>query len=162
VPAGEEARVLNHIIIMGRMTRDPELRRTQSGLAGASFALACDRDYKPPDGERETDFVNCVAWRSTAEYICKYFPKGRMAIVTGRLQVRSYTDRDGNKRTAAEVVTENIYYGDYSKPASLQAGGALPGEDKPTGAAAGFAAWDEFQSGGAFAMLDDGEEDLPF
>jgi len=100
---------------MGRLTKDPELRRTQSGLAVTSFSLACERDYKDQQGNRETDFINCVAWRSTAEFVQKYFPKGRMATVTGRLQVRSYTDRDGNKRTASEVVVDNVYFGESKR-----------------------------------------------
>ncbi len=90
--------MLNKIILMGRLTRDPELRRTQSGTAVASFTLAVERDFKTQDGQRETDFIDIVAWRSTAEFVSKYFTKGRMAVVDGRLQVRDWTDRDGNKR----------------------------------------------------------------
>ena len=105
--------MLNHITIMGRLTRDPELRRTGSGIAVASFSLAVDRDYSPKDGgERETDFIDCVAWRQTGEFVSKYFTKGRMAVVSGRLQIRSWTDKDGNKRRTAEVVADNVYFGD--------------------------------------------------
>ena len=104
--------MLNHITIMGRLTRDPELRRTQSGTAVTSFSLAVDRDFKGQDGEKETDFIDCVAWRGTAEFVSRYFAKGRMAVVDGRLQIRDYTDRDGNKRRAAEVVAESVYFGD--------------------------------------------------
>ncbi len=105
--------MLNHITIMGRLTRDPELRRTGSGIAVASFTLAVDRDFTPKDGgERETDFVDCVAWRQTGEFISKYFCKGRMAVVSGRLQIRSWTDKDGNKRRTAEIVADNVYFGD--------------------------------------------------
>ena len=104
--------MLNHIVLMGRLTRDPELRRTGSGTAVASFALAVDRDYSPKDGEKETDFIEIVAWRNTAEFVSKYFSKGRMAVVSGRLQIRSWTDKDGNKRKSAEIVADNVYFGD--------------------------------------------------
>lgn len=107
--------MLNKIIVMGRLVADPELRETPSGVSVASFRIACDRDYKPKEGERETDFINCVAWRSTAEFVSKYFAKGRMAVVEGRLQIRPYTDREGNKRQAAEIVASSVYFGD-SKP----------------------------------------------
>ena len=103
--------MLNKIFIMGRLTRDPELRRTQSGTAVTSFSLAVDRDFKSQSGEKETDFVNVVAWRSTAEFVEKYFTKGRMAVVAGRLQSRDWKDKDGNKRTAWEVIADNIYFG---------------------------------------------------
>ena len=108
----------NKIILMGRLTRDPELRRTQSGTAVASFTLAVDRDYKPQDGERETDFIDIVAWRGTGEFVSKYFTKGRMAVVEGRLQVRDWTDKDGNKRRSTEVVADNVYFGDSKRPES--------------------------------------------
>ena len=107
--------MLNKIILMGRLTRDPELRRTQSGTAVASFTLAVDRDYKPQDGERETDFIDIVAWRGTGEFVSKYFTKGRMAVVEGRLQVRDWTDKDGNKRRSTEVVADNVYFGDSKR-----------------------------------------------
>lgn len=107
--------MLNRIIIMGRLVRDPELRRTQSGNAVTSFTLAVDRDFKSDGGEREADFINCVAWRNTAEFVSKYFSKGRMAVVTGRLQNRSWTDKDGNKRTSAEVIAESVYFGDSKR-----------------------------------------------
>ena len=107
--------MLNKIILMGRLTRDPELRRTQSGTAVASFTLAVDRDYKPQDGERETDFIDIVAWRGTGEFVSKYFSKGRMAVVEGRLQIRDWTDKDGNKRRSYEVIADNVYFGDSKK-----------------------------------------------
>lgn len=107
--------MLNKIFLMGRLTRDPELRRTQSGTAVASFALAVDRDYKDQDGQRETDFVDIVAWRSTAEFVSKYFSKGRMAVVEGRLQVRSWTDKDGARRRTTEVVADSVYFGDSKR-----------------------------------------------
>lgn len=110
--------MLNHITIMGRLTRDPELRRTAGGTAVTSFSLAVDRDFKNQDGEKETDFIDVVAWRSTAEYVAKYFTKGRMAVVDGRLQIRDWTDNDGNKRRSAEVVAENVYFGDSSRGAA--------------------------------------------
>ena len=107
--------MLNKIVIMGRLTKDVELRRTNSGDAVASFTLAVDRDFKSGNGERETDFINCVAWKGTGEFVSKYFSKGRMAVVSGRLQMRNWTDKDGNKRTTAEVVADNVYFGDSKK-----------------------------------------------
>ena len=104
--------MLNHITLMGRLTRDPELRRTGSGTAVTSFTLAVDRDFKSPGGEKETDFIDIVAWRSTAEFVSKYFSKGRMAVVEGRLQIRDWTDKDGGKRRSAEVLANSVYFGD--------------------------------------------------
>jgi single-strand DNA-binding protein len=115
--------MLNKIFLQGRLVADPELRQTANGVPVATLRLAVDRDTKNKEtGERATDFINVVAWRSSAEFVSRYFSKGRMAIVEGRLQIRSYTDRDGNKRTAAEVVADNIYFGD-SKRDSESAGG---------------------------------------
>ena len=103
--------MLNHITIMGRLTRDPELRRTNGGIAVASFCVAVDRDYSGKDSEeKETDFIDCVAWRQTGEFVSKYFTKGRVIVVSGRLQIRSWTDKDGNKRRSAEVVADNCYF----------------------------------------------------
>ena len=111
--------MLNHITIMGRLTRDPELRYTQSQTPVASFTLAVDRDYSGRDGgEKQTDFIDCVAWRSTAEFVKKYFAKGSMAVASGRLQLRDWTDRDGGKRRSAEVVVDNIYFGESKKSGS--------------------------------------------
>ena len=107
--------MLNKIILMGRLTRDPELRTTQSGTKVAGFALAVERDYKDQSGEKETDFIDVVAWRGTAEFVSKYFTKGRMAVVEGRLQIRDWTDKDGGKRRSAEVIAENVYFGDSKK-----------------------------------------------
>ena len=104
--------MLNHIVLMGRLCADPELRRTNSGTPVTSFTLAVDRDFKNQNGEKEADFVPAIAWRNTAEFVSKYFTKGRMAVVDGRLQMRNWTDKDGNKRTTAEVVAENVYFGD--------------------------------------------------
>ena len=105
--------MLNHITIMGRLVRDPELRRTGSGIAVASFSVAVDRDFSGKDsGEKETDFIDCVAWRNTGEFVSKYFTKGSMIVVSGRLQIRSWTDKEGNKRRSAEVVADNVYFGE--------------------------------------------------
>lgn len=101
---------LNRVDLMGRLTADPDLRKTQSGIDVASFTLAVDRDYKSQDGQRETDFINCVAWRGTADFIDRNFAKGQMAVVTGSLQVRSFTDKEGKKRTATEVMVDNVYF----------------------------------------------------
>ena len=152
--------MLNHITIMGRLTRDPELRRTGSGVAVASFTLAVDRDFAPKDGgERETDFIDCVAWRQTGEFVSKYFTKGRMAVVSGRLQIRGWTDKDGNKRRSAEVVADNVYFGDSRRDG--ETGGntysAAP-------AAPSFGGYSAPASAPAsdFAMLDDDDAQLPF
>jgi single-strand DNA-binding protein len=116
--------MLNHIVLMGRLTRDPELRRTQSGVAVASFTLAVDRDFQSRDsGEKQTDFIDIVAWRNTAEFVSKYFTKGRMAVVSGRLQIRDWTDREGGKRRSAEVVADNVYFGDSKKDGAAPAQG---------------------------------------
>ena len=110
--------MLNKIIIMGRLTIDPELRRTGSGTAVTSFSLACDRDFKSQSGEKETDFIEVVAWKNTAEFVSKYFSKGRMAVVEGRLQIRDWTDKDGGKRRSAEVVADNVYFADSKRSES--------------------------------------------
>ena len=107
--------MLNRTIIMGRMVRDPELRTTNTGTPVASFTLAVDRDFKPKDGEKVTDFIDCVAWKSTAEFVNKYFAKGRMAVVEGRLQIREWTDKDGNKRRNAEIVVDQVFFGDSKR-----------------------------------------------
>ena len=112
--------MLNRIILMGRLTRDPELRTTGSNIAVCSFSLACDRDFKSDKGEKETDFFDIVAWRGTAEFVSKYFTKGRMAIVEGRLQIRDWVDKDNHKRRTAEIVAESVYFGD-SRPESQSA-----------------------------------------
>ena len=125
--------MLNHIVIMGRMVRDPELRSTQNGTSVCGFTVACDRDFKSKDGkEKETDFIDCVAWRSTAEFVSKYFTKGRMMAVSGRLQLRDWTDKDGNKRRSAEIQVENAYFADsrpkdQEPPAVSDTTGGFPG-----------------------------------
>lgn len=113
--------MLNTIAIMGRLAADPILRRTQTGVAVASFTLACERDYAPQGGEKETDFIDVVCWRSTAEFVEKYFTKGRMAVVTGRLQIRGWTDKEGNKRRSAEILADHVYFGDSKRDGDSQA-----------------------------------------
>ena len=110
--------MLNKVVLMGRLTKDPELRRTGSGTAVTSFSLACDRDFKSQSGDKETDFIGVVAWKNTAEFVSKYFSKGRMAVVEGRLQIRDWTDKAGNKRTTAEVVADNVYFADSKRSES--------------------------------------------
>ena len=109
--------MLNKIFLQGRMTRDVELRHTQSGTAVASFTLAVDRDFKDKDGKRDTDFIDCVAWRSTAEFASRFFGRGRMAVVVGSLQIRAWEDKEGNKRRTAEVIAESVYFGDSKRDA---------------------------------------------
>ena len=158
--------MLNHITIMGRLTRDPELRRTGSGIAVASFTLAVDRDFGGRDGsERETDFIDCVAWRQTGEFVSKYFTKGRMAVVSGRLQIRSWTDKDGNKRRTAEVVADNVYFGDSKR--DEQGGNSYSGNSYGNyGSAPAAPAYSGYSAPSApasdFAMLDDDDAQLPF
>ncbi len=105
--------MLNHIVIMGRLTRDPEYRTTSSSLSVANFTVAVDRDFSGKDGgEKETDFIDCVAWRKTAEFLTKYFTKGSMIVVSGRLQIRQWKDKEGNNRRSAEIVADNVYFGE--------------------------------------------------
>ena len=154
--------MLNHITIMGRLTRDPELRRTGSGVAVASFCVAVDRDFGGKDsGEKETDFIDCVAWRNTGEFVSKYFTKGRMIVVSGRLQIRAWTDKEGNKRRSAEVVADNCYFGDSKKEGSGGDDYGSYGSYAPSGsdnAPGGYSA----PSGGDYPVLDDDDAQLPF
>ena len=147
--------MLNKIILMGRLTRDPELRRTGSGTAVTSFSLAVDRDFKSQSGEKETDFIDVVAWRNTAEFVSKYFTKGRMAIVEGRLQIRDWTDKDGGKRRSAEVVADNVYFGDSKRDGADSYG--APAYSAPASRASA-------PMGGHSDFAEIGEEDgeLPF
>lgn len=157
--------MLNHITIMGRLTRDPDLRRTGSGVAVASFTVAVDRDMAPQGQDRETDFIDCVAWRQTGEIVAKYFTKGRMIVVSGRLQIRSWTDKQGNKRRTAEVVADNVYFGDskpegsnYSAPAPSHGGSSYGAA--PSGNYGGYSA--PAAPGSDYAMLEDDDAQLPF
>ena len=125
--------MLNHIDIMGRICNDIELRRTGSGAAVASFTVAVDRDFKSGGGEKETDFIDCVAWKDTAEFIQKYFAKGRMIVVSGRLQARSWTDKEGNKRKSVEIVADNAYFGDSKNGSTAPAQNFAPITDNDDG-----------------------------
>ena len=141
--------MLNHITIMGRLTRDPELRRTGSGVAVTGFTIACDRDIANKEtGDRETDFIDCVAWRGTGEFVDKHFKKGSMAVVSGRLQIRGWTDKDGNKRRTAEVVADNVYFGDSKKDS----------DSKPSDQYVGFVK----QPAQDFQQIDIPDAQLPF
>ena len=153
--------MLNHIVIMGRLTRDPELRRTGSGIAVASFSVAVDRDFGGRDGgEKETDFIDCVAWRQTGEFVSKYFTKGSMIVVSGRLQIRNWTDKEGNKRRSAEVVADNVYFGDSKRD------GAAPGGFDQTPSYPQAPAYQApaapAPSASGFSMLEDDDSELPF
>ena len=163
--------MLNHITIMGRLTRDPELRRTGSGVAVASFTVAVDRDFGGRDGgEKETDFIDCVAWRQTGEFVSKYFTKGRMIVVSGRLQIRNWTDKEGNKRRTAEVVADNVYFGESRRSAESNAsyGGNTYGGNSYGGNAynAPAPSYGGYSAPAApasdFAMLEDDDAQLPF
>ena len=167
--------MLNHIVIMGRLVRDPELRRTGSGVAVASFRVAVDRDFAPKDGgERKADFIDCVAWRQTGEFISKYFAKGRMIVVDGRLEMRDWTDKDGNKRTSAEIVVANAYFGDSKRDNdggnSSYGGNAYGGNNyggssysapAPAPSYGGYSA-PASAPASDFAMLEDDDAQLPF
>lgn len=141
--------MLNKIIVMGRLTRNPELRKTTTDTSVASFTLAVDRDRKNQSGEKETDFLDIVAWRGTAEFVSKYFTKGKMAVVEGRLQIRDWTDKDGNKRKAAEIVADNVYFGESKKS-------EFGGNDL------GFGSLPNFDNDNQFTDLDDDDEGIPF
>ena len=150
--------MLNKIFLMGRLTRDPELRHTQTGTAVASFTLAVDRDFKDKQsGERACDFINVVAWRQTGEFVSRYFTKGRMAVVEGRLQMRDWTDKDGNKRTAAEVVADNVYFGDAKKESEPGCNSGYNSDSAP--ASSGYGAPNGADQ---FAELRDDDGELPF
>lgn len=177
--------MLNHITIMGRLARDPELRRTGSGVAVASFTVGVERDF--PDsqtGKKEMDWIECVAWRNTGEFVSKYFTKGRMIAVSGRLQIRSWTDKEGNKRKSAEVIADNCYFGDSKNtndnaPASTGntygssygGGGAYSdtmaeierqrNNNSYSGGYGGGYSATQYQQG-EFAMLEDDDGNLPF
>ena len=156
--------MLNKIFLMGRLTRDPELRRTQTGTPVASFSLAVDRDFKDKaTGERSTDFIDVVAWRQTAEFFSRYFTKGRMAVVEGRLQIRDWTDKEGGKRRSAEVVADNVYFGESKR----RDGGDTSRPAAPSASApahrGSYGGYDNVPQGGsAFSELDDDDGDLPF
>ncbi len=163
--------MLNHIVIMGRLTRDPELRRTGTGIAVASFSVAVDRDFGGRDGgEKETDFIDCVAWRQTGEFVSKYFTKGSMIVVSGRLQIRSWTDKEGNKRRTAEVVADNVYFGESKRNSdngSSYGGNTYGGNNyggnsynAPAPSYGGYSA--PAAPASDFAMLDDDDAQLPF
>lgn len=158
--------MLNQIVIMGRMTRDPELRRTGSGVAVANFTVAVDRDFKGPDGEKKTDFLDCVAWRQTGEFVSKFFRKGSMIAVSGRLEIRDWTDKDGGKRRSAEINVNNAYFAESKKasdPGPQSAQSAYPEADAALaryGAGAGYGNPDSQK--GDFAMLEDEDANLPF
>ena len=143
--------MLNHIVLQGRLTKDPELRRTGTGVAVTSFTIAVDRDF----GEKETDFIECVAWRQTGEFVDKYFTKGRMAVVSGRLQIRGWTDKDGNKRKTAEVVADNVYFGDSKKEQTDEYVGFAKKSD-------GFAGGEPEYKQSDFDVLEGNDDALPF
>ena len=180
--------MLNHIVLMGRLTRDPELRRTGSGIPVTTFTLAVDRDFggNRETGEKETDFIDIVTWRNTAEFVAKYFSKGRMAVVSGRLQIRNWNDKDGNKRRSAEVVADNVYFGDSKRdnaPGGFDQSYGQPSYQQPAygGSSYGGQSYGGYNSqpayGGQsygqsapapaapvsdFAMLEDDDSELPF
>ncbi len=169
--------MLNHIVVMGRLVRDPELRRTGSGVAVTSFRIAVDRDFVPKDGgERKADFIDCVAWRNTGEFVSKYFTKGRMIIVDGRLEMRDWTDKEGNKRTSAEIVATTVYFGDskrddasnsgsynnsYSAAPSGNYGGGYSAPASSGNYGSGYSA-PASAPASDFAMLEDDDAQLPF
>ena len=170
--------MLNHIVIMGRLTRDPELRRTGSGIAVASFSVAVERDFgNRESGEKETDFIDCVAWRQTGEFVSKYFTKGSMIVVSGRLQIRSWTDKEGGKRRSAEVVADNVYFGESKRSSSegsssynssnSYGGNNYGGSNYGSQQAPAAPSYNGYSAPSAapasdFTMLDDDDAQLPF
>lgn len=157
--------MLNHIVLMGRLVKDPDLRRTQSGIAVASFRLAVDRDYaNQQTGQREADFIDIVAWRGTGEFVSKYFSKGRMAAVAGRLQMRNWQDRNGNKRVSAEIVADNVYFGDSKRDSDNNNGSSYAPRSYDGGCNSdpGPAPTSSPVMANDFAMLEDEDSELPF
>ena len=156
--------MLNHIVVMGRLVRDPELRRTGSGVAVTSFRIAVDRDFVPKDGgERKADFIDCVAWRNTGEFVSKYFTKGRMIIVDGRLEMRDWTDKEGNKRTSAEIVATTVYFGDSKRDDASNSGNYSNSYSAaPSGNYGGGYSAPASAPASDFAMLEDDDAQLPF
>ena len=161
--------MLNHIVLMGRLTRDPELRYTQSQLPVATFSLACERDFGGRDGsEKQTDFIDIVAWRQTAEFVSKYFTKGAMAVVSGRLQLRDWTDKEGNKRRSAEVVADNVYFGESKR--SREENGSAPrasdsyrsNDNYRASSSDNYRSYDAAPAASAFSELSDTDGELPF
>ncbi len=142
--------MLNHIVLQGRLSRDPELRYTQDGIAVCSFTLAVERDVASTDGRRKADFIDCVAWRGAGEFVNKYFSKGSAAVVSGRLEIKDWTDRDGGKRRSTTVKVDSIYFGESKK----DGGNAQAAAPAPVGY--------EVPRGDQFAELPDDDSDLPF
>ena len=162
---------LNHICIMGRLTHDVELRRTGTGVAVANFTLAVDRDFTPKDGgEKETDFIDCIAWRGTGEFVSKYFSKGSMAIVSGRLRIRNWQDKDGNKRRSAEVEADSVYFGDskkssegtYAPPTTIDSQENTGDFSETMALINKYQQQGGMQSSNDFVMLEDNDTQLPF
>ena len=154
--------MLNHITLMGRLTRDPELRYTQTGTPVASFTLAVAPDFASRDGgDRQTDFIDVVAWRSTAEFVSKYFTKGSMAVVSGRLQIRDWTDKEGNKRRNAEVVADNVYFGE-TKRSREESGGNYRSDSDGYAPRGGYQSFDSASGAPAFSDLSSADGELPF
>ena len=147
--------MLNHITLMGRLVRDPEIRTTENGITVVSFTVAVDRDLGGSDGNKETDFIDCVAWRKTGEFVGKYFLKGSMIVVSGRLQIRNWTDKDGNKRKSAEVVADSCYFGSTKKDSG---GGNTSGYGNTYGNYVDATP----QSAGDYAIIEGDDDKLPF
>lgn len=151
--------MLNKAILMGRLVADPELRQTPNGVAVVSFRIAVDRNYSGKTGERQTDFIDIVAWRQSAEFVSRYFTKGKMIIVDGSIQSRSYEDKTGNKRTAVEVVADNVMFGESK---SGGGGGASYQTPAPTNAPPEPAVSYSSGDAGDFSEMPDDSDDLPF
>ena len=155
--------MLNHIVIMGRLVRDVELRRTGSGIACANFTVAVDRDFGSQEGQKETDFIDCVAWRQTGEFVSKYFGKGSMIVVSGRLQIRGWTDKDGNKRKTAEIVANNCYFGGSKNESGAQGGTSYGNQSQSGyGSYGGYAPVAVNPGAGDYPELTDDDAQLPF
>lgn len=160
--------MLNYIVIIGRLTRDPELRHTRSGISVASFTVAVDRDFGTKGAEKETDFIDCVAWRSTGDFVSKYFSKGSMIVVAGRLQIRGWTDNDGNKRRTAEVVADSVYFGGSKRDTSQSVntntsyeGSTLYGTPPPENGFSNYAQPSTINPAD-FSIIDEDDPQLPF